>query len=237
MAKEKLIVALDYPSAEEAMVVVEELKNHVALFKVGLQLFSNQGPPVVKALLDQGANVFLDLKYHDIPNTAAKAAIAAARLGVSMMNFHCLGGKKMLSQVSKEVSAFCAENSIKKPALIGVTVLTSLNDDDIQEIGIVNRVMEEVKHLSGIAKESGLNGVVASPHEIETIKKHCGQDFLVVTPGIRPLWSRKNDQERITTPAEAVKRGADYIVVGRPITGSLNRKEAAERIIKEMDES
>jgi orotidine-5'-phosphate decarboxylase len=237
MAKEKLIVALDYPSAEEALAVVEELKNHVALFKVGLQLFSNEGPPVVKAILDQGANVFLDLKLHDIPNTAAKAAVAAARMGVSMMNFHCLGGRKMLSQISKEVSAFCSENSLQKPALIGVTILTSLNDEDIQDIGISKKVMEEVEHLSRIAKESGLNGVVASPHEIKTIKNGCGQDFLVVTPGIRPLWSRKNDQERITTPSEAVQRGADYIVVGRPITGSPDRKEAAERIIKEMAEA
>lgn len=143
----------------------------------------------------------------------------------------------MLSQVSKEVSAFCIDNAIPKPALIGVTVLTSLNNDDIQEIGISNKVLEEVKILSKIAKESQLNGVVASPHEIETVKEHCGQDFLVVTPGIRPLWSRKNDQERITTPSEAIQRGADYIVVGRPITGSPNRREAAEKIIREMAEA
>ncbi len=237
MSKEKLIVALDYPSAEEALVVVEELKDHVALFKVGLQLFSHEGPPVVKSILERGAQVFLDLKLHDIPNTAVKAAIAGARLGVSMMNFHCLGGRKMLTQVSKEVSTFCSDNAIPKPVLIGVTVLTSLNDDDIQEIGIANKVLEEVKFLSKIAKVSQLNGVVASPHEIEIVKDYCGQDFLVVTPGIRPLWSRKNDQERVTTPSEAIQRGADYIVVGRPITASPNRKEAVEKIISEMVEA
>ncbi len=237
MAKEKLIVALDYSTAVEALKIVQDLRNHVALFKVGLQLFSNEGPSVVKAILDQKVNVFLDLKLHDIPNTAAKAAIAATRQGVSMLNLHCLGGKKMLSHVSKEVSEYCTKNSMKKPALIGVTILTSLSEEDIGEIGISRVMIEEVKYLSSIAKESHFDGVVASPHEIEAIKNYCGRDFLVVTPGIRPRWSMKNDQERVTTPAEAVKKGADFIVVGRPITASSNRIEAANKIIEEMEHS
>lgn len=237
MTKEKLIVALDRPTAEEALTIVKELKNNVSLFKVGLQLFTNEGPPVVRTILDHGVNVFLDLKLHDIPNTAAKAAIAAVRYGVFMLNLHCLGGRKMLSQVSKEVSEFCTIHSLNKPALIGVTILTSLNEDDIREIGISREMTEEVKNLSSIARESGFDGVVASPHEIQAIKNHCGKDFLVVTPGIRPLWSRKNDQERVTTPAEAIKSGANYIVIGRPITGSSDKVEAAEKIIEEMEKA
>lgn len=234
MIKEKLIVALDYPTAKEALTVVREIKDLVPLFKVGLQLFSHEGPSIVRAILDQKAHVFLDLKLHDIPSTAAKAAVSAACQGVFMLNLHCLGGKKMLSRACQEVSDFCLAHSLRKPIMIGVTLLTSHSERDIREIGLSRKLIEETNNLALLAKESGLDGVVASPHEIQSIKERCGQDFLVVTPGIRPLWSTRHDQERITTPAEAMRYGADYIIVGRPITEAFLRKEAVQKILEEM---
>ncbi|MEW5807137.1 MAG: orotidine-5'-phosphate decarboxylase [Acidobacteriota bacterium] len=235
MAKDRLIVALDYSRKVEALSVAGEIKDHVGLFKVGLQLFSSDGADVVRTLRKEGANVFLDLKLHDIPNTVSNAAVVAAGLGVSMMNFHCLGGKKMLDSAVKEVSDYCAKNSMKKPLLIGVTILTSMAESDMREVGIASSLIDEVRRLAAVAREAGMDGVVASVHEIEAVKRECGNDFLVVTPGIRPLWSRKDDQERVTTPSEAIKRGADFIVIGRPITLAPDKRKAAQEILSEME--
>ncbi len=233
--KEKLIVALDYDSKDEALSVARELKDHVGLFKVGLQLFSSEGAEMIRLLLKEGTRVFLDMKLHDIPNTVAKAATVSAGMGVSMINFHCLGGKKMLETAAAEVSDHCQKKSLKKPLLIGVTILTSMSEADIVDVGISSALTDEVRRLAAIAKDAGLDGVVASVHEIEAIRKECGNDFLIVTPGIRPSWSKKNDQERITTPSDAIRKGADFIVVGRPITGSTDRQKAAREIVLEMD--
>ena len=235
--KDRLIVALDYDRKEQALAVAREIKEHVGLFKVGLQLFSSEGADIVRMLHDEGVRVFLDLKLHDIPNTVAKAAVVAAGLKVSMINFHCLGGKKMLSRAVEEVSEYCAKNSLRKPLLIGVTILTSMAESDIAEVGISPTLIDEVRKLASVAKASKLDGVVASVHEIEAIKEECGKDFIVVTPGIRPLWSRKHDQERVTTPADAIRKGSDFIVVGRPITDSSDRAKAAREVVQEMQSS
>ena len=232
--KQRLIVALDYSKKEDALTVVREIADYTGLFKIGLQLFSSEGAEVVRLLRREGANIFLDLKLHDIPNTVSKAASVAAGLGVSMINFHCLGGKKMLARSVEEVSEYCAKNSLKKPFLIGVTILTSMAESDMTEVGISPPLIEEVRKLAAVARDAGLDGVVASVHEIDAIKNECGKDFVVVTPGIRPSWSKKHDQERITTPSDAIKKGADYIVVGRPITESADRVKAAQEILREM---
>jgi len=234
-AGDKLIVALDVKTLDEAALMVKKLGPTVRVFKVGMGLFTAYGPDAVKMVHDKGAKVFLDLKFHDIPNTVAHAVRSAARLGVFMMNIHAMGGSEMMSAASSaaaEVAA--AAGSGNRPILLGVTVLTSMDQASIGEIGVDRKIGEEVIALARLAKDAGLDGVVASPNETSLIRQNLGKDFVIVTPGIRPAGSEKGDQKRIMTPADAVKAGADYIVVGRPVIEAKDPVSTAKDIIKEM---
>lgn len=201
MEKGKIFVALDVNSGQEALQIVEELRGLGAGFKVGKQLFTMEGPSLVKKIVDMGEDVFLDLKYHDIPNTVAMAGIAAAKLGVKVFNVHAAGGRKMMEKVREELDKL--ENP---PMVLAVTVLTSMGEEDLGEIGVDVTPADQVKRLAVLAKESGMDGVVASPLEIELIREAAGEDFKILTPGIRPASSSKDDQKRIATPADAIRR-------------------------------
>jgi len=229
-ASEKLIVALDLRSLAEAKEMVKKLSPDVRIFKVGMGLFTLCGPDAVALVHDSGAKVFLDLKFHDIPNTVAHAVRSAAKLGVFMMNIHALGGSEMMMRAVE-----AARESEKRPKLLGVTVLTSMDQSSIGEVGINMKIEDEVVTLARLGKDSGLDGVVASPGETNLIRKNLGKDFIIVTPGIRPAGAEKDDQKRVMTPADAVRAGADYIVVGRPITETKDPLAAAKKIIKEME--
>ena len=229
MNQDKLIVALDVSNLNDAEKLVKTLLPAVKIFKIGKELFTAEGPRAVEMVHSRGGKVFLDLKFHDIPSTVAGACEAAARHGVFMMNVHTAGGREMLK------AAVGATRRVARTTIVlGVTVLTSLSQNDLDEIGISKKLEDEVRDLAKLAKECGLNGVVASPREIEIIRKTCGKDFLIVTPGVRPAWASAGDQQRVMTPKEAVDKGASYIVVGRPITQAEDPKEAAERILNEM---
>ncbi len=229
-ARDRLIVALDVKSLKEAEDIVDKLIPEVKIFKVGIGLFTLCGPDAVKLVHDKGAKVFLDLKFHDIPNTVAHAVRSAAQLGVFMINLHALGGSEMMKKAIKMIGA-----SQNRPKLLGVTVLTSMDETAIAEVGISRGLGEEVLSLAKLVKDSGLDGVVVSPKEISLIRQNLGKDFIIVTPGIRPAWADKTDQKRIMTPGEAVKAGADYIVVGRPILEAGDPVKAAMKIIKETE--
>ncbi len=225
--KDRLIVALDVDSKERAERLVAELGPHVGMFKVGMELFTAEGPDVVRSIVAGGGRVFLDLKLHDIPNTVAKAAAAAAQLGAFFVTLHISGGRAMLEAAA---SAIPAEGT----QLLGVTVLTSHTDETFEETGTRGTVAEAVGRLAVLARESGIDGVVCSPHEIRLIREAAGDDLLIVTPGIRPKGSAKGDQARVTTPLEARRLGSDYIVVGRPITGASSPRDAAQAIVAEI---
>lgn len=232
--EERLIVAIDVETEKKALDIVEKLKNDVRFFKIGFELFSSCGPSIVKKVKEKGCEVFLDLKFHDIPNTVAKAAASITNLGAFMFNVHGIGGYDMMKKANDAVSAEAAKLKITKPKIIAVTVLTSIDEEGLKKIGIEGGVKKEVIRLAHIAKEAGLDGVVASPEETSLIRDAFGPDFLIVTPGIRPSWAAANDQKRITTPAEAIRRGADFIVVGRPITDAPDMTGAAKKIIEEI---
>ncbi len=224
---DRLIVALDLELLDDAEAIVKRLMPLGAThFKVGLNLFTLYGPSAVDIVHRNGGKVFLDLKFHDIPNTVGNAVQAASRLGVWMTNLHTQGGSAMMRK---------GLLSAKGPLLIGVTVLTSMADKDLIELGIAKPVKEQVLTLARLAKESGLNGIVASAQEAAAIRSACGSDFLIVTPGVRPSSSEKNDQQRTTTPAEAVAAGADYIVIGRPILEAKDPVEVVQSIVRELD--
>ncbi len=224
--RDRLIVALDFPSLDPALELVRKVSGHAGMFKIGKELFTREGPRAVQALTGLGEKVFLDLKYHDIPNTVGRAVDAAVALGASLINVHASGGRKMM-----QAAAEAAEG---RTAVIAVTVLTSLDDGDIKEAGLSGKVGDLVVRLTHLALDSGLDGVVAAPTDVARLRKELGQDFLIVTPGVRPSGSSKDDQTRIATPAEAVRQGADYIVVGRPITQAEDPVEAADQIVGEM---
>ncbi len=230
--KDKIIVALDVENLPAALKLVELLHDEVGAFKIGKQLFTASGPDAVRSIQGLGGRVFLDLKFHDIPTTVAKASVEAARLGAFMFNMHALGGFAMMQEAVKAVRAL--SDGKLQPLMIAVTVLTSMGPDDLKPLGITLPVDELVVRLALLAKEAGMNGVVASPREIRLIKKACGPDFLVVTPGIRPAGAEANDQKRAMTPGEAVQAGADFIVVGRPITHSPDPQAAARSIAGEI---
>ncbi len=234
-AKEKLIFALDVDDFAKAEKWVAELKGHVGIFKVGKQLFTRCGPDVVRMITAQGGQVFLDLKYHDIPNTVAKASVEACKLGVSMFNVHALGGAEMMAQTVKEVDAYCAETGAKRPIMLAVTILTSSTAETLQGVGIEYPVEDMVVRLARLAKSSGFDGVVASPREIEMIREACGPDFCIVTPGVRPASASLDDQKRVMTPAQAITAGATGLVVGRPISAAPDPCEAATAIVAEID--
>ncbi len=234
--KDKIIVALDVSTATEAFSIVNELNGHVGAFKVGLQLFTSAGPELVTKLVEMGARVFLDLKFHDIPNTVAKASVEAARLGVWMFNLHASGGSEMMRQASIEVDEACKREGLVRPLIIAVTVLTSSNQDTLNEVGVTNETQPQVLKLAELTAKCGLDGVVASPHEIEPIRAQlASKEFVIVTPGIRPASATKDDQKRVMTPAQAVQVGADHLVIGRPITAATDRRTAVEQIVKEIE--
>lgn len=226
----QLIVALDYNQEQDALNLVERLDPKQCALKVGSELFTLFGTQFVKQLVARNFKVFLDLKFHDIPNTVANACKAGADLGVWMMNVHASGGTTMMTTAKKAIESY----GIDKPILIAVTVLTSFNQQDLSSIGINTPLMEHVKNLARLAYESGLDGVVSSAHEVQAIKHECSAEFITVTPGIRLASDAKNDQTRIMTPGEAIAAGSDYLVVGRPITQAVDPQLAVTEILKDM---
>ena len=237
-AREKIIVALDVPSAEAGLEVAQKLHGHVRMFKVGSEVFTAEGPVLARYLLATGAQVFLDLKFHDIPNTVRAAARQAALLGVSLLNVHASGGRKMMEAAVEGVrSAASARSVASSTRVLAVTVLTSLGPGELAEVGFQGSPEEVVVRLARLAENAGLDGVVASPREITAIRKACGPNFLIVTPGIRPAAVASDDQTRIATPESAIRAGADYLVIGRPITGAPDPAAAADAIAAEMERS
>ena len=235
-AKDRLIVALDIDSFDEAVKLVDMLAEDVEIFKVGIAPFTEYGEEILEKIKNIGKKVFLDLKVHDIPHTVKRAAYAATKKNVFMMNFHCVGGSEMLRSAKEGAEEAAKEFSKEKPILLGVTVLTSMDKEGMNEVGIEGAPEERVIKYASIAKEAGLDGVVASARETKQIKESQGKDFIVVTPGIRPEWAAKGDQKRIVTPAQAIQNGSDYIVVGRPIMEADSPAEAARRILDEMNQ-
>lgn len=234
-AKDKLIVALDFDTKEKAIDMIQKLETDVEIFKVGLELYLASKGKVVEYLHEKGRKVFLDLKFMDIPNTAAGAAREATKMGVFMFNVHVPGGKQMMISAREAVEQV-AVGGQPKPLLIGVTVLTSLDQNDLSQLGITQDVKDLVIARAKLAKEAGLDGVVASPKEASEIKNACGKEFISVCPGIRPTWAATGDQKRIMTPKDAINQGASYLVVGRPITGADDPAEAARKVLEEMEE-
>ncbi len=230
-ARKKILFALDVHDLSEIDRYAELLAGRVGMFKVGKELFTAGGPETVRAVQRHGGRVFLDLKYHDIPNTVAKAMVAAARLGVQLANLHALGGAEMMETTVREVHR---EFGDQRPRLLAVTILTSSTAETLQRVGIDYPVEEMVVRLARLAQEAGMDGVVASPLEIGPIRLACGPDFLIVTPGVRPSFAAIDDQKRIMTPAEAVGAGADYLVIGRPIAKAADPAAAAEQIVDEI---
>ena len=235
--RERLIVALDLDDVDLATELVRSLAREVGMFKIGKQLFTHAGPQAVRLIQDLGGEIFLDLKFHDIPNTVAKAAIEATRLGVKMFNVHASGSLEMMRLTVKEVERVSRQQKLRRPIMLGVTVLTSLGQEDLQRLGVEHKIADQVVRLALLTKEAGMDGVVASPHEVADIRQACGQRFVIVTPGIRPADSHRNDQQRVMTPAHAVRAGVDYIVVGRPILEARNPVIAARGIVAEMEDA
>ncbi len=234
-ARERLIVALDVDSMEQASRIIDLLEDDVDIFKVGIAPFTGYGQELLDKLSSKGKKCFLDLKFHDIPNTVANAAREGAKKGVFMMNFHCLGGAKMLQAAATGAAEGAEQAGKEKPLLLGVTILTSMNEEEMREVGISGGVQEKVVELSAIAEKAGLDGVVASAKEAGAIKKARGKEFVVVTPGVRPEWALAGDQKRVLTPRKAIEQGADYLVVGRPILQAEDPALAARKIIEEME--
>lgn len=241
--KEKLIVALDVETAEKAREIIAELREEVGAFKIGLQLFTSAGASFVRELAAGGVKLFLDLKFHDIPNTAAKASIEAARLGIWMFNVHALGGAEMMRKTLESVREVCDRENLRQPKIIGVTILTSFDQQTLKEVGIENEINEQVIKLARLTAKAGLEGVVASPAETKAIRENIEKkDFLIVTPGIRssesaaqsPRFETFDDQKRVMTAREAVKAGADFLVVGRPILQAKEKVETVRRILREI---
>ena len=226
-ARQRLILALDLPSAGEARALAKRVGPHVGMLKVGKQLFTAAGPQLVRELVDAGQRVFLDLKFHDIPNTVAAAIRSAAALGVSLVNVHALGGRAMIE------AAAAARGPGSK--LLAVTLLTSHDESTLAEIGLAGPLPEAVRRLALLARDAGADGVVASPQEIGLIREACGPDFLIVTPGVRPAGAEGGDQARLATPGAALRAGADYLVVGRPILQASDPEAAAEAIVRELE--
>jgi len=233
-ARKRLIFALDVDCFDDAEKWVKLLHRQVGLFKVGKQLFTRCGPEVVHMIRGEGGEVFLDLKYHDIPNTVAMAGVEACRLGVRMFNVHALGGREMMEKTVAEVDALYPRGSKERPLLLAVTILTSSTEETLRGVGIDRPVSEMVPRLARLAQEAGMDGVVASPREVGLIRQACGGNFAVVTPGVRPGFASLDDQKRVTTPGEAIAAGADYLVIGRPIAAASDPVAAAEAILAEM---
>src|SRR3712207_1856460 len=225
--RDRLIIALDVPSAPEALDIVVDLAGEISTYKIGLQLYTAAGPEIVRAVSQTGAKVFLDLKLHDIPNTVGSAVAAAAELGVAMLTVHLSGGRRML-----EAAVAAAPPDL---LLLGVTVLTSSDEATLRETGVESTVEEQALRLAAIAVASGVRGLIASPHEVATLRRRVGRETKIITPGVRPAWAAADDQKRFTTPRDALANGADYLVIGRPVTAQADRREAVRKIISELE--
>ncbi|HDJ22717.1 MAG TPA: orotidine-5'-phosphate decarboxylase [Candidatus Aminicenantes bacterium] len=235
IGKERIIVALDVASRNEALHLVSLLPQ-ARFFKIGLRLFITEGPPLVREIIAQGKEVFLDLKLHDIPNTVAQAVEEAVRLGVNMLTLHVAGGKEMLKRAVEVVKAG-KKGPEKKPLLLGVTVLTSLSGEDLKEIGFELTPSQLVLKLTRSAMNYGLDGLVCSAQEVQDVAQLTKGRMILVTPGIRPTWAAANDQKRITTPRQAIEGGADFMVIGRPIIAADHPEEAFAKIVEEIQEA
>ena len=234
--KDKIIVALDVETAAKAREIIAEIGDQVGAFKIGLQLFTSAGASFVRETVEAGNKIFLDVKFHDIPNTVAKASIEVARLGVWMFNVHALGGAEMMRRTVEAVGEICEKENLKRPKIIGVTVLTSANQETLGEIGIEREIESQVVNLAQLTAKCGLDGVVASSHEIAAIRASVQDEkFTIVTPGIRPSFATNDDQKRVMTPKEAVAAGANFLVIGRPITQSNDKTAAVRKILEEIE--
>jgi orotidine-5'-phosphate decarboxylase len=235
--KDRLIIALDYPELAPALAMARLIGPHVGLLKVGLELFNAAGPEAIRAACETGARVFYDAKLYDIPNTVAGAAAGAGRLGVSMLNVHALGGKAMMAAAKDAAARGAAEAGRPAPLVIAVTIVTSLGDTEVRdELGLPESAGEAALRLARLAQEAGLDGIVCSPHEVAAIKRLRGPDFVTVVPGIRPAGADRGDQIRVATPAQARAAGADYLVIGRPVTRAADPLQAVADIVAEMPE-
>ncbi len=234
-AKDRLIVALDVDSQEHALSLVDQLKPFVGLFKIGSQLFTSAGPGLVSEVIRRGAKVFLDLKYHDIPNTVASAVIAAMRLGVSICNVHALGGLEMMYQVREQCEIVAERENLTKPILLAVTVLTSHDQASINSLGVNETLNELVGRLAKLTAKAGFDGVVASAYEIGLIRTAVNSPFIILTPGLRPSWAANQDQKRVMTPEQALIYGADYLVIGRPILADPSPANAAQKMLASLE--
>ncbi len=226
-----ILVALDVESAARAIALADTLRGSVGGFKIGKQLFTAAGPSMVRELTSRGDRVFLDLKFHDIPNTVAGAVQSAVATGAWMVNVHASGGSAMMKAAAEAARTTAETLGLPRALVIAVTVLTSMDNEGLAEIGVARPMLDQVVHLATLAQASGLDGVVASPQEVRAIRSACGSDFQIVTPGIRPAGQQgKDDQARTLTPAQAIAAGSSYLVIGRPITAAPNPREAAEQI-------
>lgn len=224
--RDRMIVALDFPTKTKALSFVSTLSDAVTTYKIGLQLYTAEGPEILRAVAATGAKVFLDLKLHDIPNTVARTVEAAGELGVQMLTVHLSGGRDMLS----------AAVAAKPPnlLLLGVTVLTSATQETLRETGLDSGIEDQVLRLAELGQQAGIDGLISSPHEVRTLRERLGDEIKLITPGVRPTWAPANDQKRFTTPNEALKNGADYLVIGRPITASPDPRAAIDRLLAEI---
>jgi orotidine-5'-phosphate decarboxylase len=225
-AADKIIVALDIATKKKALKLVEQLRDQISFFKIGLQLYTAEGPEIVRAVLSTGARVWLDLKLYDIPNTVARAVESASNLGVQMLTIHLSGGREMI-----RAAIACRSNDM---LLLGVTVLTSATEQTLREIGITDKVDDQVLRLAKLGVEAGIDGLVASPHELKSLRREFGDRIKIAVQGIRPMWAEPGDQKRFMTPREAIEAGADYIGIGRPITAHPNPREAVAKILSEL---
>lgn len=233
--KDRIILALDVDNLKAAEETAALMKDHVGAFKIGFELFVSEGPKVVTAVQRTGGKVFLDLKFHDIPNTVAKAAKASVRMGAAFFDVHASGGRAMMEAAVRAAAEQARELGGPPPVSLAVTVLTSLGETDLRDdLNIANSPEAQVVSLARLAKSCGMGGVVASPKEVAAIRAAVGKEFVIVTPGVRPSWASRDDQKRVATPSEAVASGADYLVIGRPILKASDPVEAASRIIEEL---
>jgi orotidine-5'-phosphate decarboxylase len=233
---DRILIALDVSTAAEALAMADRLRGVVGGYKIGSQLFTAAGPSVVRALVDRGDRVFLDLKFHDIPNTVAGAVVSSVDLGVWMVNVHASGGRAMLEAAKRAADSALTSSGKARPIVIAVTVLTSLDGSALNSVGVAGTPMDQVVRLARLSQEAGLDGVVASPQETSAIRAACGPEFVIVTPGIRggAAASGPDDQQRTATPAGAIEAGSSYLVIGRPITGAGDPRAAAQRIAAEI---
>ena len=233
LPEQRIIVALDVENKEKAVSLVKELEQ-AEIFKIGFKLFVSEGVSIIKDIYKFNKKIFLDLKFHDIPNTVAGAIKHAINHNIFMLTLHSLGGREMLKRAVEAAKEEAERLSIPKPKLLAVTILTSLKETDLNELGVFCKTDEQVLRLANLAYEAGVDGIVCSPKEIALLRKNLEKDVLIVTPGIRPAWARTHDQKRVMTPRQAIQEGADYLVIGRPIIASSNPKEAFLKIVNEI---